>query len=257
AKEHQLTVLVSISNPPDWVLTSYGPDPDLTTRLTADLVKRYRSTLLAIEIFPGANTHQGWGTQPDPQSYARLIEKVYGDLQTIGPEITLVAAGLKPASSPQDIPDLDFLQALYTAGAAPYMPIIGLRLPKISTDPGQPPTGSNPTSLRHYEAVRDIMLRNSHQNGLIWVTGFSWDNHSLSSPERQATWLEQAFLMMRAQLYIGAAFVQDLNPFTPDLQNHPGIIAIRHVTALDSGRALEEVEHQLSKKSSKGLSKNH
>jgi hypothetical protein len=66
-------------------------------------------------------------------------------------------------------------------------------------------------TLRHYEAIRNIMLENNHRSGLIWVTGFSWKSKTTTSLEEQSVWIKQAYLIMRRQLYIGAAFFQSLN----------------------------------------------
>jgi len=265
AHSQDLSVLISITNPPEWALTSQGPDPGWTATIASDLANRYPDTLLAIEPFPGANTQNGWGAEPDPHFYANLVKTVHQALQQIDPKIVLVAAGLEPvAYGPSDIDDLTFLKALYQQGSAPYMSVIGLRLSNISVVPTEPRGETGGNTLRHYEAVREIMLQNNHQNGLIWVTGFSWDSTAVPSLERQALWLKQAFLMMRAQLYIGTAFVQDLNPFSQatssertDPQKHPGVDVIRQITAFENSRHTMTFEISLYKSSVNQISKNH
>jgi hypothetical protein len=265
AQTQELAVLVSITNPPNWVLTSSGPDPQLTATVASYLVARYPETLLAIELYPGANTHKGWGVVPDPANYASLLKTVHRALQQMNPEIVVIAAGLEPvADGPNDIDDLAFLSALYNQGSAPYMPVIGLRLANISMVPTKPPQAHKDNTLRHYEAVREIMLRNNHRQGLIWVTGFSWDSTALPSPEYQAIWLKQAFLMMRAQLYIGTAFVQDLNPFSQSTSSggnmpagHPGIGVIRQMIAMENSQHTRTFEVNLVKSASNQLLKSH
>lgn len=266
ARSQEMSVLVSITNPPTWVLTSNGPDPELAAAIASDLANRYPTTMLAIEPFPGANTQNGWGVEPDPNSYANLVKKVYQTLQEIDPEIVVVAAGLQPVIfSPTDIDDLTFLNALYELGSALYMPVVGLRLSNISVIPTESPKESNSNTLRHYEAVRKIMLQHEHQNGLIWVTGFSWDSSTVSSPQNQAVWLKQAFLMMRAQLYIGTAFVQDLNPFSqtspatlvaPTDLRHPGIDVIRQIIAFENSQHTMTFDIGLYKSSLNQIVKN-
>jgi hypothetical protein len=109
------------------------------------------------------------------------------------------------------------------------------------------------------------MLRNNHQSGLIWITGFSWDSQAITSSEGQATWLKQAFLMMRAQLYIGNAFFQNLNPgLGPDTNDliskndslHPGIEIIRQLIALENSQHVETFVLKVLKSSPNPLSKN-
>jgi hypothetical protein len=265
AQTQELAVLVSITNPPTWLLTPSGPDPQLTVTVVSTLAARYPETLLAIELYPGANTQQGWGVEPEPSNYASLLKTVHLTLQRVDPEIVVVAAGLEPVTDgPNDIDDLTFLSALYHQGCAPYMPVIGLRLANISMVPTQPPKKPQDNTLRHYEAVREIMLRNDHRHGLIWVTGFSWDSTALPSPEYQAIWLKQAFLMMRAQLYIGTAFIQDLNPFSQPTSfgvnvptSHPGIGVIRQIIAMENSQHTRTFEVSLVKSASNQLSKSH
>jgi hypothetical protein len=261
-----LAVMLSITNPPAWALDLNGPDPDLTARIVMDLATRYRGTLLAFELFPAANTAKGWGRNPNPQAYALLLKTVVRALQSLGTEVTIVAAGLEPNTQPgKDMNDILFLDAVYKAGVADSIPVVGLRLPNISIIPTEAPDESKPLALRHYEVIRETMLRNNHQSGLIWITGFSWDSQAITSSEGQATWLKQAFLMMRAQLYIGNAFFQNLNPgLGPDTNDliskndslHPGIEIIRQLIALENSQHVETFVLKVLKSSPNPLSKN-
>jgi hypothetical protein len=102
-----------------------------------------------------------------------------------------------------------------------------VRLPVTANDPMASPESDNPFVLRHYEAVRQVMLENEHSNGLIWITAFAWPDelniaatHNAKSTfeaqdilqTSQTQWFTQAFQMMKSQLYIGAAFYNCLNP---------------------------------------------
>jgi hypothetical protein len=225
-------VLLSLTNAPAWALTPSGPDPELTAGLVAQLTRLYPETMLAVELFPAANTIEGWGTAPSPNAYASLIKSTAASLQAANRSAVLVAAGLKPIDPLQpgsDLDDLVFLKGLYQAGAAQYLPIIGVRLPDTAIDPMTSPGSANPLVLRHYEAVRQVMLENQHTSGLIWITAFTWPpqlnsaaTHTAKSTfeaqgmlqDSQSQWFTQAYQMMKSQLYIGAAFYGCLNPPT-------------------------------------------
>ena len=230
ARENELNVLLSLTHAPAWVITTHGPDPELTAGLVAQLARLYPDVLLAVELFPSANTYDGWGSAPDPAAYARLIKTTAESLQAANRSTVLVAAGLRPVDpdrSTRDLNDLEFLAGLYRAGVGAYFPIVGVRLLDTSNDPLSAPDEDNPFVLRHYEAVRKVMLENEHSAGLIWITGFTWPesmntaathtakstlearNHQEAS---QTQWFNQAFQMMKSQLYIGAAFYDCLNP---------------------------------------------
>lgn len=246
AAENNLNVLISITHPPQWCMSENGPDPETAANLGIQLAKRYPDTFLALEWFPAANTTQGWGTAANPSSYAQLLQTVQQNLQQTGEDnIVIVAGGLIPLTNPEpgDINDLDFLTGLYQANAETFMPIISIRLPKIANDLLATPSPSG-GQLRQFEAIRQVMLNNNHERGLIWITDFSWPERS-SDPQVQAEWLVGAYQMLQSYLYLGAAFFNPLNPSSntsPSLvnvteQNHPALSQL--ATLIASRRAIQ------------------
>jgi hypothetical protein len=230
AAQNGLHALVSITNAPAWSLSEGGPNPAAVSELTTQLAQRFPGTLLAVELFPAANTAQGWGAPANPAAYANLFQSTQAALQANRLEIALIAAGLTPipeSPAPGDMGDLDFLARLYETGALTEMPIIGLRLPALT---GSPLADSGPTSLRHIEAVRQVMLDHNQADGLIWITRFVWPE-GIADPQAQGQWLVQAYELLQARLYMGAAFF-DLLPATQgapalialDGQAHPGLL---------------------------------
>lgn len=215
SSDHELKILLSITNPPTWALTSQGPDVDKTIQLVKLLSSRYPNYLLAIELFPGANTMKGWGAEPNPLAYKSLLEASWKALHAAGSPVWLVAGGLRTRSaehSRQDIDDLTFLKALYEAKAAAYMPIVSIRLEVLNNDVMAHPDSAEQHVLRHYEEVREIMRQYEHSQASIWVTGFEWPAQPAYTVSSQSKWIRQAYCLMRSQLYIGAAFFDQLNP---------------------------------------------
>ncbi len=267
ARQLKLSALIAITSPPAWAMTANGPDPQLTAGLIAQLLRLYQGTLLAVELFPGANTSQGWGGPPDPQAYLKLLQTTHQTIQTIDAHVALIAGGFIPITTADRsvaIDDLEFLTMLYESGAQPWMPIIGIRMPEVFGEPIANPEGHTSPVMRHYERVRRVMLDHNHTNGLIWITGFSWPTQGrgrgmekgerVDYPEalrkQQSDWLMQALQLMRSQLYIGAAFYDCLNPplhldsvtsseyclintngDTPDF--HPAIAMLSEVIAIE------------------------
>lgn len=209
-----LNVLLSITNPPAWAMTTTGPDTKSTAGLVALLANRYPDNLLAIELFPAANTYKGWGAPPNPDNYTALLKSAHSALRSLDSQVVIIAAGLNPVTPDnqnRDMDDLTFLTKLYDAGAMPYMPVVSIRFSEIVGDAMSPSDSAEGRILRRYEAVRQTMLANDHGYGLIWVTGFTWPT-APEEPSYQIRWLEDAFHLLKSQLYIGAAFFDRLNP---------------------------------------------
>lgn len=223
AEHSQLAVFLSLVEPPDWALGPQGPDIAQTTKLVLQMAQRYPNSLQAVELFPGANTRQGWGRQPDPGAYLKLWNSVVASLQKVKSPIILVAAGLKPVpvnSAPTEaMDDLVFLQNLYNLGIRSSLNIISVQAAGLTGEPLQSPTKEQNLVLRHYEEVRQVMLKNKHESGLIWLTRLAppsgqetGSDPQAQDPANQSAWLVQAYNQVKSQLYIGVAFLNGINP---------------------------------------------
>lgn len=220
ALQHKLPVLVNLTNAPTWSRTARGPNPDQTAQFVALLSQRYPA-IEAVELFPGANTSLGWGSQPNAQDYINLFKTVDANLKRLGLPVLLIGAGLTPLPTVPtggDVDDLVYLQTLYQAGAAQVIQVVSIQYTGMTGEPLRPMDGQEHRILRHYEEVRQVMSANQHQNGRIWITRLSPPSGTISTtdsiylePNAQSTWLSQAYLQIRAQLYIGAAFLPGLN----------------------------------------------
>jgi hypothetical protein len=221
ARQENVLIMLSIRAAPVWAQTAQGPDPQHTAQFVLQLTERYPNTLAALELFPAANTYAGWGTSPDPLAYMALLTEVNAQLHQHNRPVLLVSGSLRPtspASSEHDLDDLTFLQNLYDYGLIEITDIIGLQLCELTGDPLYVDSQEYRV-LRHYEQVRQVMLANNHPMGLIWVTQLCPPSGTINAadqryqdPQFQVAWLAQAYSLLRAQLYIGAAFYASLNP---------------------------------------------
>ncbi len=222
AANHQVAVMLSVSDAPGWAVTPAGPDPQQVGQLVARLLKRYGGSLQAVELFPGANTPSGWGAAPNAGAYAAVAAAVRSQLAQAGSPALLVLAGLTPVANGANdgsIDDLLFLQSLYDAGVQQFGDVLSLQMNNLTGDPLFAPDGQEHRILRHYEEVRQVMLNNGHEKGLVWVTRFlapcgtiNQADQRYQKSEEQLAWLVQAYTQLRAQLYIGAVFYDALNP---------------------------------------------
>ena len=221
-KEQKQSIMVSITNPPDWAMTETGPDARITAHLVTSLARVYSGAIQVVELYPGANTAEGWSADPDPKAALQVLQSTVEALESyqldVYPILSLTPVQVSAKSS--DWNDLDFLKALYDLGAADMMPLVGLSFTQVQGNPMADPVDQELSVLRHYELIRKVMLEYNHRQGLIWITRFSWPNVSvepnMKSPDAQAYWLNQAYELMKGQLYLGAAFFAQLNPPSVD-----------------------------------------
>ncbi len=216
AAHYRIPVLLTIRNAPAWALTENGPEPVLTSALLQSLLEKHIA-IEAVELYPGANTQAGWGAAPSPEAYVRLLQHVGSVLNQNGYMVRLLVGGLAPVgaeTSASNIQEADFLQSLYTLGAIREDAVIGMRLPVLQGGLAEEPGVENPTAFRSYEQIRRVMLTNGHEDGLVWITGFTFPlelQTPATIPARQADWLQQAYTQLGSQMFISAAFFGPIN----------------------------------------------
>jgi hypothetical protein len=181
-----LKVVARVDNQPQWASSTIqwpgsGPPDhlsDWTDFLTA-LATRYRGRIQAYEIWNEPNLDREWGDkQPDPNAYATLLEASYTAIKAADPQALVVSAGMSPTTENDQhaIPDMQFIQDLYAAGAQHSFDILGVHAPGYKAEPcadpaavAQDPTLTNNDSssedlrrvyaFRHVEDVRKLMVQ--------------------------------------------------------------------------------------------------
>ncbi len=204
AQQQQLPVLLSLSHAPTWALTVSGPKPALVRQAVLALLQQYPSAIYAIELFPEANTTAGWGARPDPRAYLSLYTHIQETL--IEKDILLIALGLTPLNhspAPEDIDDLDYLEAFYREPNAAQVPVISLRLHGVASDPAASPAYTPQLTLRHYEQVRALMQYHHHEDGMLWLTYVSPTSDII---QNRSSWRSRVIQQVQRLLYLGAVF---------------------------------------------------
>lgn len=209
------SLLISIQNPPSWAMTGSGPSIKKAIALIDALLASIPQ-VSAIELFPEANTTSGWGTIPSAFEYIKLLQAVQKHLNQIHSPVLVIAGGLKAVNAPHRdaVNDLDFLQQMYDAGAASEMPVLSLHLDEITAEPGDKPGTNSANYLRHYEEIRQVMIKNQHSIGLIWVTSLHFqpvDPLQVKANRLSVSqWTKIAISQMKSQLYLGMVILPDL-----------------------------------------------
>lgn len=223
-EEHELKLLVRIERPPFWAQPDKGAIP-LENAPPANfqdfgdfcglLAKRYKGRISAYQIWNEPNLSREWGERPpNPIEYTDLLKTCYEAIKISDPNAIVISAGLAPTgtSSTSAMPDMEFLQSMYDAGAASYFDVLGVHAPGFKAPPElDPAIAANPNegygggrwfAFRHVEDLRLIMLKNgdAHKQVAIlemgWIlhqeihTSYTW--HGVSEQE-QADYLVRAY----------------------------------------------------------------
>jgi hypothetical protein len=150
------------------------------------VARRYRGRIAAYQVWNEPNLSREWGERPpNPAEYTELLRVCYQAIKTADPAAVVVSAGLAPTGTqpPLAMPDNDFLQGMYDAGAASYFDVLGLHAPGYKAPPETPPEEAATRkeygegrwfAFRHVEDMRAIMVANSDGHKQVAILEMGW-----------------------------------------------------------------------------------
>lgn len=224
--EANLKLLVRLDAHPLWSVRSL-PDEQITSNqppvdyqdfgdFCRALAERYQGRIDAYQVWNEPNLSREWGNRaPDPQEYTALLRVCYQGIRQADPEAIVISAGLAPTGTqpPDAMPDADFLQGMYDAGAAAYFDVLGLNAPGYKAPPEADPEegetvagygGHRWNVFRHVEDMREIMVRNGDEDKQVAILEMGWilsqDIHTAYT-WHGVTEQEQADYLVRAYQY--------------------------------------------------------
>jgi hypothetical protein len=194
-----LKLLVRIDRQPFWT----QPDDELRENRPPDnladfgdfcgeMANRYRGRIGAYQIWNEPNLSREWGDQPpDPAEYTELLKVCYEAIKAADPDVIVISAGLAPTGTqlPLAMPDDEFLQGMYDAGAAAYFDVLGLNAPGYKAPPETSPeeAAANPDygggrwfAFRHVEDMRQIMVDNGDSDKQVAILEVGWTTDSVN-----------------------------------------------------------------------------
>ena len=225
-EEFGLKLIVRVDHEPEWA----GPPPANVSHfadfLTA-MVTRYRGRIQAYQVWNEPNLAREWGNKPpNAQEYTQMLKTAYQAIKKIDPNAIVISAGMAPTTelSQRAVPDTQFIQAMYNAGAKPYFDMLGAHGAGYKAppemDPGQVATDPNYYNVgdpncpgdacriycfRHVEDLRQIMVNNGDSGKRVVVLEFGWTrDERTNSPyywHRVADQFVQGDYMVRAYKY--------------------------------------------------------
>ena len=191
-----LKIIARVDNQPQWASTSVqwpgsGPPDnpkDWSDFLTA-LATRYKGRIQAYEIWNEPNIDREWGNkQPDAKAYASMLQASAQAIRAADPQALVVSAGMSPTTENDQhaVPDLQFIQQIYAAGAKDSFDILGVHAAIFKAEPCTDPaavaqssdlTNGDPSppelrrsyAFRHVEDVRALMVQQGDANKQIGI----------------------------------------------------------------------------------------
>jgi hypothetical protein len=227
--DQQLNILLRVHGAPAWARpagsTLSHPPTDLTNfaNFITQLATRYQGRVAAYEIWNEPNLSYEWGNlQPDPAAYTDMLKAAYPAIKNVDPDALVISGGLATTGngSPTAYGDLDFLQAMYDAGARGYFDALGSHPYAY----GLPPNESHPDGLSLDRVVdqHELMVANGDADTPIWVTEVGWvlrthwnlgEHATIGVTEaQQAQYLTQAYAMAESEWpFVHAMFLFNLD----------------------------------------------
>lgn len=193
-----LKLLVRLDRHPLWSVQPYLPDEQITPNqppyhyqdfgdFCHELAARYKGRIHAYQVWNEPNLSREWGNRaPDPAEYTALLKTCYEGIKTADPAAIVISAGLAPTGTqpPDAMPDTDFLQGMYNAGAAAYFDALGVNAPGYKAPPQTPPAEAEEPAnewgngrwfvFRHVEDMRAIMVANGDADKQIAILETGW-----------------------------------------------------------------------------------
>jgi hypothetical protein len=246
-----INLVFRVDHPPAWAVPPVPENGERTLPVEVEafgifcnaLASRYRGRVRGYQVWNEPNLAREWnGLIPDATGYVEVLKACYVGIKTADPEALVISAGLSPTGSgpPEAWPDVDYLVAMYEAGAAPYFDLLGLNAPGYKAPPElSPEEAANPENgygghpifcFRHVEDMRAIMERFGDGGKQVAILEFGWHTDTRPehpdyawfgvTPEQQADYLVRAFQYAREHWspWIGPMFVWNIpdSHWTPD-----------------------------------------
>jgi len=172
-EDRGLAVVARIDGAPDWAVRPLDAPDDAPIDLDAwaeycgAVAGRYQGRIAGYQVWNEPNLRVEWYDHtPDAAGYVKLLRACSEAIRAADPDAIVISAGLAPTGGPMPdaMPDVDYLRAMYAAGASPYFDVLGMNAPGYADPPDVSPEevaaarGHRWMAFRHVEDIRAIMV---------------------------------------------------------------------------------------------------
>lgn len=188
-RSHGIQVIARLDRAPGWArLPETRPETPPTD--LADFgdfvyafVKHFNGRVQYIQIWNEPNIYPEWGEQAvDPVAYTEMQCVAYQRAKEADPDVHVLSAPLaitlgEPHPEPdkwRSMPDLDYLEAMYQAGAGECFDILSANAFGFDLPPEEPPD-PDVLNFRRVELQRKIMERYGDDGKAVWFNEYGWN----------------------------------------------------------------------------------
>jgi hypothetical protein len=189
-EKYGLQIIARLDRPPAWThkdkSIAQAPPDDFNDYgdFVDAFVRRYKGRVHYIQIWNEPNIFPEWGNRPvDPAGYAALLEVAYTRAKAADPNIRVLSAPLAitlgeswtPGSSQwRHMNDLDYLDALYKAGAKDFFDILSANAFGLRASPDDPPDPQQ-LNFQRVALARQVMEKYGDKNKAVWINEYGWN----------------------------------------------------------------------------------
>ncbi len=188
ANRQGLTVIARLGLVPEWA----RPRDSIPTMLpearyqdfadyAAEFVRHFDGRIHYVIIWNEPNLALEWGYRPpDPAAYAELLRVTSQAIREANPDVIILAGALAPTlgdpAGELAMSDVDYLQAMYDAGAASYFDALAVHAYGLTFPPDDPPD-PEVINFRRVELLRQVMAANGDGDKPTHITEAGWNDH--------------------------------------------------------------------------------
>jgi polysaccharide biosynthesis protein PslG len=238
AQHDHLQIIFNIGGAPKWAGAAdageFGSDPQRYADFCAKVARRYRDRVRVYELGNEPNLTSEI-PQPDPATYAKVLEATYPAIKHADPNAFVLTAGLAGGRHRNgNITGVDYLTGLYQAGAKGFFDGIAFHPYTYPLLPTQDASGGGgrTRSWALMLQVRALMVRNGDGGKPIWVTEFGAPTNGPGgvSEAQQAAIMRNGFDLWKTYSWGGVISWFDYQDKGTDTSTHKDFFGIVDTT---------------------------
>jgi len=199
-ERYGIRVIARLDRAPNWSRTdntvpgSPPDDFDDYGDFVYAFASHYRGRVDYVQVWNEPNLWSEWGNRPvEPAAYVELLETAYRRAKEANPNVYVLSAPLAITLGephPDEgkwraMDDVQYLEAMYAAGAQPYFDILSANAFGMSLPPEDPPSRDQ-LNFSRVLLQRQVMERHGDSEKAVWFNEFGWNSPPDDMPDERA-----------------------------------------------------------------------